>query len=47
MGWRMWGILGKKPNNTFNEASQAGSRERANFQQKIMRTPKIILVKVA
>ena len=23
------------------EASQAGSRERANFQQKIMRTPKL------
>ena len=26
------------------EASQAGSRERANFQQEIMRTPKIILL---
>ena len=26
------------------EASQAGSRERAKFQQKFMRTPKIILL---
>ncbi len=29
------------------EASQAGSRERANFQQEIMRTPKIILGKLS
>ena len=31
-------------NNMILEASQAGSRERANFQQEIMRTPKIILL---
>jgi hypothetical protein len=34
---------GEPPVNMILEASQAGSRERANFQQKIMRTPKIIL----
>jgi hypothetical protein len=27
--------------NIILEASQAGSRERVNFQQKIMRTPKL------